>query len=149
MDFVADLSGQVIQWSITPEMVNSLSNGLRPVLGAVLGGFFMVYMIVMVVVIVFSIICKWRVLEKGNLPGWGILIPIYNIYLMFKLAGRPGGWTRWLLFPPVLAILMLITLFDTAKRFNKHWTFGLGLLFLPIIFRAILAFDKSKYSPRK
>jgi hypothetical protein len=31
------------------------------------------------------IISQWKLFEKAGLPGWGILIPIYNIYLMFKL----------------------------------------------------------------
>jgi hypothetical protein len=71
------------------------------------------------------IISNWKILEKAGQPGWGIFIPIYNIYLMFKVAGRPGGWTRWLLFPPVLLVLMIIINFDIAKRFNKPTLFGL------------------------
>jgi hypothetical protein len=29
----------------------------------------------------------WPTLEKAGLPGWGALIPIYNVYLIFKLGG--------------------------------------------------------------
>jgi hypothetical protein len=70
--------------------------------------------------------------------------------LMFKLWGKSGKQTRWLLFFPVLAILMIILNFDIAKRFNKHRAFGLWLLFLPIVFIPILAFDKkSRRTPVK
>jgi O-antigen ligase len=112
---------------------------------AVFGGLFsaiIVWIILCTAIWIFMIISQWKVFEKAWLPGWGILIPFYNIYLMFKLWGRPGGWTRWILFPPVLVILMIIVNFDIAKRFNKHRAFGLGLWILPIVFFPILAFDK-------
>jgi O-antigen ligase len=70
--------------------------------------------------------------------------------LFFKVAWRPGGWTRWLLFPPVLLILAIIANFDIAKRFNKPGLFGLWLWILPIVFYPILAFDKkAKWTPKK
>jgi hypothetical protein len=89
------------------------------------------------------------VFEKAKLPGWGSLIPIYNVYLLFKLAGRPGGWTRWILFPPVLFILLIIAQFDIANRFGKPAIFGLGLWLLPFIFTLILAFGNAKYLPKE
>lgn len=149
MDFVVQMSGQVIDGSITPEMINSFSWGFGAMLWAFLWGLGVLVMVLYIALLVFMIVCKWRIFEKAWLPGWGILIPFYNIYLQFKLAGRPGWWTRWILFSPVLLVLMIIAMFDTAKRFNKHWAFGFGLLFLPVIFEAILAFDKSKYLPKK
>jgi uncharacterized membrane protein len=89
------------------------------------------------------------VFEKAKLPGWGSLIPIYNVYLFLKLAGRPGGWTRWILFPPVLFILLIIAQFDIAKRFGKPAIFGLGLCLLPFIFTLILAFGNATYLPKE
>jgi hypothetical protein len=32
----------------------------------------------------------WPMLTKAGRPGWGGFIPIYNIYLQIKLAGRSG-----------------------------------------------------------
>jgi hypothetical protein len=98
---------------------------------------------------VLSIVGIWKVLEKAKLPGWGSLIPIYNVYLLFKLAGRPGGWTRWILVPPVLYILLVIAQFDIAKKFGKSALFGVGLWLFPFIFMLILAFGDAKYLPQK
>lgn len=64
------------------------------------------------------IAAHWKLLEKAKLPGSGILIPFYNIYLIFKLAGHPK-WTWWILFPPVLGVLQIIAQFDIAKKFGK------------------------------
>lgn len=90
---------------------------------------------------ILMLVAHWRLFEKAKLPGWGILIPFYNLYLLLKLAGHPK-WTWWLLFPPVLLILMVVAQFEIAKKFKKGPDFALGLLFFPIIFYPILAFSK-------
>ncbi len=98
---------------------------------------------------IFYIFVCWKVLEKAWQPGWGVLVPFYNIYLMFKVAGRPWCWTRWILFPPVLIVLWIITCFDFAKRFGQPPMFGVWLWFFNPIFLAILAFDKKAvWSPK-
>ena len=97
---------------------------------------------------VWTILCMWKVFEKAGLPGWGAIVPFYNIWLRFKLAGRSPRWILSLLFLPLFAIIMIITYFDVAKRFGKSGWFGLGLWFLNPIFMWILAFDKSTYSAK-
>lgn len=124
-------------------LTGSLSNDALT--SVVLGGLFsamIVWFIVSALISIFMIISQWKVFEKAWLPGWGILIPVYNIYLMFKLWGKSGKQTRWILFFPVLAILMILLNFDIAKKFNKSSAFWLWLWFLPMVFMPILAFDK-------
>ncbi len=104
--------------------------------------FWTFWTIVFVAILILMIVSRWRVFEKAGQPGWGSLIPVYNIYLTFKVAGRPGGWTRWILFPPVLLILLIITCFDIAKRFGKPGIFGLWILLVKVVFVPLLAFDK-------
>jgi len=96
---------------------------------------------------VFCIIVLWKVFVKAGLPAWGILIPIYNTYLMIKLAGRPGWWLILILLPPVYFVLGIIMCIDVAKNFGKGAGFGVGIIFLSPIFLAILAFDDSEYQP--
>ena len=106
--------------------------------------------IVIIALTILMIVSRWRIFEKAWQPWWGILIPIYNIYLTFKVAWRPGRWTRWILFPPVLIILLIITCFDIPKRFWKPAIFGLWILFLKYIVVPILAFDKNaKWTPKE
>lgn len=64
---------------------------------------------------------------------------------MFKIGWLSGRWALSILFPPLFLIVMIINYFKIAEKFGKHWTFGLGILFIKIIFIPILAFDKSKY----
>ncbi len=95
---------------------------------------------------VWSIICRWKMFEKAGLPGWGAIIPFYNIYLRFKMSGMSGWWVLSLLLPPVFLIAIIVSYFKLPGKFGKHRAWGFGLLFLNPIFIGIFAFDKSTYS---
>jgi len=101
--------------------------------------------IVYVAVIVFEIAALWMVFVKGGRPGWAAIIPIYNIYVMIKVAGRPGWW--WILFivPLVNIVIAIIVYLDLAKSFNRSTGFGVGLFFLSFIFIPILGFGPATY----
>lgn len=86
----------------------------------------------------------WKIFTKAKLPGWGTLVPIYNVYLWFKLVGHPI-WIWWLLFLHVAPIVIIFVNFEIAKKFGKGTRFALGLLFLPIVFYPILAWGDAQY----
>ncbi len=93
----------------------------------------------------FMIVSYWKVFEKAGQPGWGVLIPIYNILLLLKIAGRPGWWILLYLIPLVNIVIGIIVSIDIAKNFGKDAAFGIGLAFLGIIFYPILAFGSAQY----
>jgi hypothetical protein len=95
--------------------------------------------------LVFEIAAFWKVFAKARQPGWGCLIPIYNLYLLLKITGRPGWWLLLFLIPIVSLVLGIMLYLDLAKSFGRGVGFGLGLLFLNFIFVPILGFGDSKY----
>jgi Family of unknown function (DUF5684) len=92
-----------------------------------------------------SIIAWWKVFTKAGHPGWACLVPIYNIYILLKIAGRPGWWLILFLIPIVNFVISIIVSIDVAGSFGKSTLFGLGLAFLPFIFYLILGFGDAKY----
>lgn len=42
---------------------------------------------------IFSIVCMWMVFEKAGEAGWQALIPIWNAWILAKIANRK--WTFW------------------------------------------------------
>ena len=98
-------------------------------------------------VVVFEIVAFWRVYEKAGQPGWGVLIPIYNVYLLVRIAGRPGWWTILFFIPVANIIAGILVPLDVADRFSKGTAFGVGLILLPGIFYPILGFGGAKYRP--
>ena len=97
---------------------------------------------------ILMIISMWKIYVKAGKPGWGSIIPIYNLILLLEIVKRPGWWLILLLIVPVANLVCsIIMLFDLAKSFGKGTGFGFGLLFLGIIFYSILAFGDAEYTP--
>ena len=101
--------------------------------------------LIMLALALFLLVSYWKVFVKAGQPGWGILIPIYNIYLLLKIAGKPGWWLILYLIPLVNIVIAIIVNIDIAKNFGKDAAFGLGLAFLGFIFYPILAFGSAQY----
>ncbi len=124
---------------------------------------------------IFSLVCMWKIFEKAGEAGWKCLIPIYNIYIFFKIAWEPKyfiysilgiiaasvltgigagnnsgvltGIGSFLVIILYFAIFILAIIADVklAKRFGKSGGFAVGLILLSVVFMAILAFDSSDY----
>ena len=104
-----------------------------------------IFIIVWLVVAVLMIAAMWKVFSKAGQPGWASIIPIYNLYVMCKIAGRPGWWVILMLIPFVNLIVIIILCIDIAKSFGNGVGFGLGLFFLGFIFFPILGFGSAQY----
>jgi uncharacterized membrane protein YhaH (DUF805 family) len=110
------------------------------------GGGFVVFMVVYLAVIAFMIAAMWKMFTKAGQPGWAAIVPIYNIYVLLKITGRPGWWLLLAFIPLVNLIIFIIVDMDLAKSFGKGSGFGIGLLLLPFIFYPILGFGSATYS---
>jgi hypothetical protein len=96
-------------------------------------------------VIILLIAAIWKVFSKAGQPGWAAIIPIYNLYVMCKVAGRPGWWLLLCLIPFLNLIILIILNFDIAKKFGKSGGFAVGMILLPFIFWPILGFGSAQY----
>jgi hypothetical protein len=108
--------------------------------GSILG------ILIYLALIILCIVGMWKVFEKAGQPGWGSVVPIYNLYLMLVIAGRPWWWIV-LAFIPCVSLVLLVIPFDIAKNFGKGAGYGIGLLLLPFIFYPLLGFGDDKYRP--
>lgn len=95
--------------------------------------------------VVLMIASMWKVFVKAGQPGWAAIIPIYNIYVMTKIAGKPGYWTLLCLIPFVSIIFSIWLHNMISKSFGKEEGFTVGLVLLGFIFWPILGFGAAKY----
>jgi len=87
----------------------------------------------------------WGMFSKAGWPGWAAIIPIYNAYVMVKVAGRPGWWLILFFIPLVNFIMILIIMWDLAKAFGHGFLMFLGFLFFGFICFPIVGFGGSQY----
>jgi hypothetical protein len=112
--------------------------------GALIGGTMM--LIVWLAIAVVLLIGLWKVFVKAGQPGWACIIPIYNIYILMKIAGKPGWWVILYCIPLVNIVIGIIVAIEIAKAFGRSAAFGVFLLFfLSIIGYLIIGFGNDRY----
>lgn len=110
--------------------------------GTVLGMYSIFWLLIMLV----CIVAEWKVFVKAGEPGWACLIPVYNVYVIFKIA-LGNGWLLLTLFIPLVNIYFGFKAYIAlAHKFGKSTAFGVGLMLLCPVFMLILAFGGSKYT---
>lgn len=104
------------------------------------------YAILVLVIAVIMIVANWKIYTKAGKPGWASLVPFYNMYVMYEIAGM-NGWMFLLTFIPIVNIVIQIMLYlNLAKKFGKSTGFAIGLILLNPIFLLLLAFGNAEYN---
>ena len=114
--------------------------------------FFAAFFLVFVVIGIVVLIGMWKTFAKAGQPGWAVLIPIYNIIVLLRVAGLPWYWV----FAPFVAIIPILGWIAylvwivwvhhrISTRFGQGVGFAIGLVLLAPIFWLILGFGSSKY----
>ena len=106
---------------------------------------FVITLFISILIMAFFIIVYWIIFTKAGEEGWKSLIPIYNVYILYKITWGNGLIFLLLLVPFVNFIVGILTINKLSKCFGHGLGFTLGLLFLPIIFLPLLAFGDSRY----
>src|SRR3989339_1537982 len=112
----------------------------RAALGAVLAPFMIVMMFLLLI-----LAANWRIYSKAGYPGWASIVPIYNIYILVKIAGKPVWWMLLMFIPIVSIVIFIVINIGIAQNFGKGIGYGLGLTFLPLIFVPLLGFGNAQY----
>ncbi len=108
--------------------------------------FAIVLLIVLIIAFyVAAIIGFWKAFEKVGHPGWAAIIPIYNIFIVCKMADKPGWWVLSMLIPIVSLVILVILSLQVARNFGKSVAFGWGLAILPYVFGMILGLGDAQW----
>jgi len=101
-------------------------------------------MLVVLAITVLLIASMWKVFERAGERGWAVLVPIYNLYILCRIAGMSGWWVLVAFIPLVNIIFVFANSIGVAERFGKGVGYGLGLALLPFIFWPMLAWGDAQ-----
>jgi hypothetical protein len=107
----------------------------------------LVALVTSVVMTLFALAGIGAMFTKAGKPAWAAIVPVYNVVLLLKLAGRPLWWLLLLCIPFVNLFVFLVMSIDVAHNFGKRAAFGLGLTFLGFVFYPLLGFGSAHYRP--
>lgn len=115
--------------------------------------YFRLFFVLSIVVSIYSIYITSIIFQKAGKPNFATIIPIYRDIIHLKLCNF-SPWFLILIFIPIIGWLALMSIavvgrFELSRNFGHGFLFGLGLLFLPIVFRSYLAFSKDEYIGEK
>ena len=69
--------------------------------------------------LILLVVSLGRIFAKAGQPGWVVLLPIFNIYVLLKIAGMSGWWVLPLLVPGANIIVWIIVAVELASEFGK------------------------------
>jgi hypothetical protein len=102
-------------------------------------------LLALVVYMLFS--APWcPVFAKAGKRWWVALLPVINLLVIMRIAGRPVWWVL-LLFVPLLGIAVwTVVCLDVAERFGHGVPYTIGLVFLPFFFALWLGLGPDAYA---
>lgn len=95
---------------------------------------------------VLAIVAMWKIFSKAGEPGWASIIPIYNTYVLVKIAGYNPVLFLLFLIPLVNVVFGVMVLIGLGRAFGKSAGWSVLMLFiLNVIGLLILGFGKDQY----
>ena len=113
--------------------------------GAIAGIFGLLFTLIWLGLVLVVIAGIWKTFTKAGEPGWAAIVPIYNLIVMLKIAGKPLWWVVLMLIPFVNFIVAIMVCISLAENFGKSSGFGIGLALLGFIFFPMLGFGDAVY----
>jgi hypothetical protein len=107
--------------------------------------YFAAYWIWWLIFYVYMSVCLMMIANKTGTPNaWLAWIPILNIYLMCKIAGKPGWWLILFLIPFVNIVIGIIVWMKISEARKKPAWLGILMIipFINLIIPGILAFTE-------
>jgi hypothetical protein len=96
--------------------------------------------------LLFTLIALRPVFAKAGYNGWSAIVPIYNIYVMVKMAGYHGATVILYVLPVIGWIFSIVVAVRIGKNFGKGGGFSFFLLWLlPFIGYCIVGYGSAIY----
>lgn len=125
-----------------PYVTSGVSTG-----SSIFAGLLLIIYLVSIIGSLISLIAMWKIFTKAGKPGWAVIVPIYNIVVLFEIIELEWWHVLIALFVP-FAVFIYIIIIDIklAKVFGKGTGFTLLLIFIPVVGQLMLAFGNATYN---
>lgn len=124
-----------------------------------------VILVISLITVIVDTVAFWRIFVKAGEDGWKALIPFYNVYTSFKIAGMPDLFKVYIAFTVLSSIAVQLSLpfliysiisllslalsilsnYRLSKSFGCGVGMTVGLMLAPPVFACMLAFGKYEY----
>lgn len=109
------------------------------------GGGLGVFTLVPLGVTILMLVSMWKMFTKAGQPGWASIVPIYNTIILIKMANLSMIYLLFLCIPFLNIYAIFKIYIEIAHKFGKSSGYGVGMIFLSVIFIPMLAFGDATY----
>ena len=110
-----------------------------------MGGASAVFVAAVVALLIACLAGMWKTFAKAGVPGWGALVPLYNHYLLWKLADTRRRVLVGLFVPVVSLVAFVYICVRIAQGFGRSTALGIGLALLGPPFWIVLGFGSVEW----
>lgn len=142
----SDVANSTITDAMAPAATATIDTDISQAMEDSVGYFIAALVFLVVLLYVYGSLCLQLIATKLGIGGlWMAWVPIANIFLIFKCAGRPYWWFLLLFIPIVNIFVTIIPWLDVTEKLGKSKWLGLLMIISPInlIFMGYLAFSNS------
>lgn len=80
----------------------------------------MIFLVVSILLLIPFHVGLWKLFEKAGRKGWESIIPVYDLYVIQKITGKPAYWVIAALFPGINLIVLYTMVMNLYKSFGKE-----------------------------
>lgn len=95
------------------------------------------------IVSIITIVAWWKVFEKAGEAGWKAIIPVYNIYILYKISGKVGLWIQGLIANVLLWGGLAFTIVMLGME-SSAFMIGVLLLLVIAVWQIVIRFKQCK-----
>ena len=106
----------------------SLTTNRAIAAGGILGGMFASVAIIGLAWLVLQIVGWWKLFVKAGEPGWKSIIPVYNLYIAFKIVGIMPWWPVILFVASFIIGLIFPSSIDANGNYVANQNAAAGVL---------------------
>ena len=131
-----------------------MNNNSDAAVAALLTGFGAVFYIFMlligIVAAIILVVSLFKMFIKAGEPGWAAIVPIYNIWVLCKIAFNNNVlWFILALIGLTAPVAVIVMYLGMGKSFGKGIGYGVFCFLLPIVALPMLAFGSAEYTGDK
>jgi len=78
------------------------------------------FVLILLILLIPFHIGLWKLFEKAGRKGWESLIPLYDLYVIQKLTGKPSYWIIATIFPGINLIVLYVMIKNFYKVFGRN-----------------------------
>ncbi|MBR2997372.1 hypothetical protein IKF33_03015 [Candidatus Saccharibacteria bacterium] len=93
---------------------------MSPTAAALTGAGLLTFFLMVIAFYVLVVIASWKIFEKAGEKGWKALIPVYNVYILYKIVGMSTWFWVCLAVAVIAEVVSMVSTGNTTQEITTE-----------------------------